>query len=91
MESGFTAFQADGPRDVLDGNLVLAHLVRKHAEKMNRIDLIRLDRKDLPIDLLGGLQPAALMVLDGKRQGCGDFRHNINTLINFGAIPRPAG
>ena len=50
--------------NVLDGNLVLAHLVSQHAQKMNRIGLIRLDREDLPVDVLGGLQTATLMVLE---------------------------
>ena len=43
--SSHLAFQADRPSNVFDGHLVLAHLVSNHAEKMNRIGLIRLDRK----------------------------------------------
>ena len=47
--------QADRPPDVLHGNLVLAHLGSEHAEKMDRVGLIRFDRENLPIDLFGGL------------------------------------
>ena len=35
---------------------------------MEGIGMIRLDREDLPIDLLGGLQPTALMVSDRDGQ-----------------------
>ena len=75
MEDGRTALQRDRPFDVLDGNLVLAHLVGNHAQKMERVGMIRLGRENLPIDLLGGLQPPALMVLDGNRQGFGNGCH----------------
>ena len=34
---------------------------------MPRIGLIRLDRENLPIDLLGRLQPAGSMVFDCNR------------------------
>ena len=48
---------------------------------MNRIGLIRLDRENLPVDLLGSLQPAGLMVLDRNRQCFGNRCHNrISTL-----------
>ena len=47
---------------------MLAHLVRNHAQQMERVGMIRLGRENLPIDLLGSLQPTALMVLDCNRQ-----------------------
>ena len=75
MEDGHVAFQPDRPSDVFDGNLVLARLAGDHAEKMNRIGLIRFDLEDPPIDLLGGLQPAGLMVLERNRQCFGNRRH----------------
>ena len=78
MEGSRIAVQPDRPSNVLDGNLVLARLVSNHAEKMPRIGLIRLSRKNLPIDLLGGLQPTGLMVLDRNRQGFGNRCHNAN-------------
>ena len=43
---------------------MFAHLGSNHAEKMERVGMIRLDRQNLPVDLLGGLQPTGLMVLD---------------------------
>ena len=78
MEGSHIPFQPDRPSNVLDGNLVLAHLVSDHAEKMNRIGVIRLGRENLPIDLLGGLQPAGLMVLDRNRQCFGNRCHDVN-------------
>jgi hypothetical protein len=53
---------------VLDGDLVLAHLVSNHAEKMDRIRMARFRLQNSPVDLLGGLQPTGLMVLDRNRQ-----------------------
>ena len=41
---------------------------RNQAEKMERVGLIRLDSENLPVDLLGGLQTAASMVLNRNRQ-----------------------
>ena len=75
MEGSRIPFQPDRPSNVFDGNLVLAHLVSNHAEKMERIGLIRLDCENLPIDLLGSLQPAGLMVLDRNRQCFGNRCH----------------
>ena len=46
---------------------MLACLGSDHAEKMNRVGLIRFYLENLPIDLLGILQPTALMVLDSNR------------------------
>ena len=37
--------------------------------------MVRLDGENLPIDLLGGLQPAGLMVLDRNRKCFGNRRH----------------
>jgi hypothetical protein len=78
MEGSRTAVQADRPANVLDGNLVLARLGSDHAEKMNRIGLTRFNLQNPPVDLLGGLQPAGLMVLDRDRQCFGNRCHNVN-------------
>ena len=71
-----------------DGSLVLARLVSNHAEKMEGIGLIRFDRENLPVDLLGSLQPATLMVLDGNRQCFGNVRHKTN-YDSFGGFMPP--
>ena len=76
MEGSRIPFQPDRPSNVLDGNLVLAHLVSNHAEKMSRIGLIRFSLENLPIDLLGSLQPTGLMVLDRNRQCFGNRCHS---------------
>ena len=67
----------------------LPALVGNHAEKMQRIGMIRLDRENLPIDLLGRLQPAGLMVLDRNRQCFGNrcHRHIITPLAVLQMIP----
>ena len=67
MESGLIPLQSDRPSDVFDGNLGLADLQSNRAEKMDRINVIRLDQQDLPVDLLGSLQPAGLMMLECSR------------------------
>ena len=40
--------------------------------------MIRLDRENLPVDLLGSLQPAGLMVLDRNRQCFGNRCHDVD-------------
>ena len=83
MEGSRIPFQPDRPSNVLDGDLVLAHLVGNHAEKMERIGMIRLDRENLPVDLLGSLQPTGLMVLDRNRQCFGNRCHSVNCGRNY--------
>ena len=68
MEGGRIPFQPDRPSNVFDGNRVLAHLVGEQAEKMNRIGMVRISLQNLPIDVLGNLQPTGLMVLDRNRE-----------------------
>ena len=53
---------------------------------MLRVGLIGLDGEDLPIDLFGGLQPAALMVPDRNRQRFGNGCHgtDYDTMKNLG-------
>ena len=46
MEGSRVPVQLDRPSNVLDGNLVLAHLVGNHAEKMHRVGMIRLDLRE---------------------------------------------
>ena len=46
VEGSHIPFQPDRPSDVLDGDLVLAHLVGNHAEKMPRIGMIRLGLRE---------------------------------------------
>jgi hypothetical protein len=43
---------------------------------MQRIGLIRLGRKNLPVDLLGSLQATSLMLPNGHRQRFGNRCHN---------------
>jgi len=67
MEGGHVPVQGDGPADVLGGNRVLARLGGNHAQEVQRVGVIRRDSQNLPVDLLGRLQPAGLMVSDRNR------------------------
>jgi hypothetical protein len=78
MEGLRVRFQPDRPSNVLDGDLAVANLLSNHAEKMPRIGLIWLDREDLPVDLLGSVQPTGLMVPDRNGQGLGNRCHHVN-------------
>jgi hypothetical protein len=49
--------------------------VGDQAKEMPRIGMIRLECENLPVNLLGGLQPAGLMVLEGNRQCFGNRCH----------------
>ena len=75
MEGRRGPVQSDGTSYALHGRLVLARLMGDHAQKMHRIGLIRIEREDLPINLLGRLQPARLMVLDRDGQCFGNRCH----------------
>jgi hypothetical protein len=78
MEGGRISLQPDRPSNVFDGHLVLAHLVSDHTEKMDRIGMIRVDRKNLPINLLGGWKPTGLMLLNRNRKCFGNCCHRVN-------------
>ncbi len=90
MEEGHAALQGDRPLNVLDGKVVLARLESDQPQKMNGVGMIRLHLQDLPIDLLGRLQPAALMVPDRNRQCLGNrchgallWRHDLPAAMGF--------
>ena len=68
-------FKAIARANALDGGRAIAHLMREHAEKMRRVGMARVGLENPPINLLGGLQPAGLMVLDRNRQCLGNRRH----------------
>ena len=78
VEGSHTWFFTDRAFDALDCGVVPAHLVRDHADKVERVGMVRLDREDFAIDLFGGLQPAGLVVPDCKRQS---FRNGCHSAI----------
>jgi hypothetical protein len=47
---------------------MLANLKSDHAQQVQRIRVIRLDPKDLPVDAFGLLQPTGLVVIDRDLQ-----------------------
>ena len=54
-----------------DGARVLTGLVSQHPQQMHRIKMLRIDLKNLAIQLLGLHQPSRLMMLHGGCQcGC---------------------
>src|SRR5208282_3602924 len=57
--------------------LQVPSLMKNCAEKMNRIGLTWRDLENLPIDLLGGLQPTAMMVPDRNSQCFGNRCHDV--------------
>ena len=57
--------------------LVLARLVSQHAEQMKRIGMVGIDLQDLPIDLLGRLEPTGLVVFQGQRECFGNRCHRV--------------
>ncbi len=76
MEGRIGLLHRNGSMDGFDRDLVLARLVGKHTQEMDRIGLIRFGRDNLAVDLLGSLQPAALMVLESDRQRLRDRCHS---------------
>ena len=52
--------------------------------------MIRLDRENLPIDLLGSLQPTTLMVLDRNRQCFGNRCHQTYYTVIYASSGWPA-
>ena len=78
VEGRHVPIQPDGPSYVFNGNFVFSRLRSNHAQKMERIGMIRLGRENLPVDLLGSLQPAGLMVPDRAYQGFGNCCHGYN-------------
>jgi hypothetical protein len=67
MEERGISVDTDRASNIFNGNLVLSPSGSDHAEKMERIGLIRLDRKDLPIDVLGSMEATVSIVLDCNR------------------------
>ena len=67
VEGSRIPVQGNRPPNVFDGALVFTQLVGYHAEKMDHARVIRIDGENLPVDLLGGLQPSGLMMLDRSR------------------------
>ena len=78
MGLGIVRLQLQRPAVAGDRFVQLARLVGDHAQKMDRIGMIGFDLQNLPIDLLGSLQPTGLMVLDRDRQCFGNRCHDTN-------------
>ena len=79
---------------------MVARLVGDEAEQIDRIGMVGRGREDLPVKLLGDLQPTRLVVLDRNRQGFGNRCHDAyydvtarggNVFPKRGHVPRQNG
>ena len=76
MKLGHGAAGCDSPSDVLNGDLAPAHLEGDKSEPVPRIGMIRLGGENLPINLLGHLQLAGLVIPGRYRQCLENGRHS---------------
>ncbi len=63
MEYGLVPLASYRSCNIVHGEIVFAHLVGNDAEKMQGVRLMGVDGENLAVSLLGGLEPARLMVI----------------------------
>ena len=68
VKGGRAGIQLDSAADLIDRQLAIAALGIDHAQQIPGGSVIRLDGENLPADLLGGLQAASPLVIDGSSQ-----------------------
>jgi len=61
-----------GPGDESDGCFIALLLIGNDAEQVERFRIVGFELENLPVDALGGLQIACLVVANGKIQCCGN-------------------
>jgi len=66
VKGRFISIDFDGATNVVDCQLVFAHLGSDDAEQMQRIGLGRINGEDFSVQQLCGMPPAGLMMLDGE-------------------------
>ena len=64
----------NGPVDQIDGDVMAPDLGRNHAEEMQRIGVIGLQRERLAIERFGLREPACLMMREGGGKKTGNAR-----------------
>ena len=64
----FVAIQFNRTADEDDRHFLIANLMSNHTQKMKCIRAIRLQMKNLPVNLFGCLPPTGLMMLDRHRE-----------------------
>ena len=69
MEIRNSTIARDGLADQVNRGLVVPGLMRDDAEEMQAIGVVGIDRKDLPVAVLGLLEPASLMQAAPLLQG----------------------
>jgi hypothetical protein len=63
MSDGIIRIDDDGLSNQIHRHVMASDLVRHDAEEVQRVSMLRLHRKDLPVERLGFRQPPRLMVL----------------------------
>ena len=69
--------EPDPPGNVLDGSSRVASLQGDDSQVLPRSRMVRRHGEDLPVDRLGGVQPALLMERDGLLVRFGDGGHRL--------------
>ena len=69
MEIRNATIACDGLADQVNRGLVVPGLMRDDAEEMQAIGVVGIDGKDLPVTVLGLLEPASLMQAAPLLQG----------------------
>src|SRR6266567_5168917 len=70
----------DRPADEVDSNLAVAGLMRDHAEKMQAVSMVRVDRENLTIEPLRLVEAAGLMQGQGGSQRLCDIQAHFSPL-----------
>ena len=66
MEKRDAGTESNGPANQRNASLVAAGLMRQRPEQMHGLDVVRIDKENLPIEAFGLSQIATLMVPQGK-------------------------
>jgi hypothetical protein len=75
-----TIVARDRPADEVDGNRMVTAPVGDHAEKMQAIGVVGIDREDLAVESLRLVELAGLMQRQGRSQGLCDIQAHILSL-----------
>ena len=76
MEESRSTAEPDRLLNVPNGDFMIARSGGNQAEQVEGVGLVGLGGENLPVDLLGGLQATALVVLQGNRQCFADCCHD---------------
>ena len=72
MRLGEVGLEGQGPSNEVNRDIIAAPLPRKHTQKTEAIDMVRLDGTDLPVKPLGLDQSAGLVVQERHGEPLGN-------------------